>query len=224
MSNTFNVHILYIEDDLPLCDLFKMTVEAHGYSVDVAYNAEDGMAMHAANPYDVVAIDHQLPDMMGIDVARKLLAENPDLPVVMITGYGNERVAAEALALGVFNYVIKGSEKIYMELLPNIIGSALKRSAERQDKINAEAALKESDKRYRQIVQIFSDWVWEMDAKLRFSYFSEGFQRLTGINPKFILGKTRQEISSPEDLTQSNWLKHLAHLVERKEFQTARSS
>ena len=126
--------ILYIEDEEPLCDLFKVAIEAHGHSVDVAHNGEDGFALHAAQPYDLIATDYQLPDMTGVDIARKLLIDDPNIPIVMVTGKGSEQMAAEALALGVYNYVIKDSEKIYLELLPNVIDSALKRVAERYDK------------------------------------------------------------------------------------------
>lgn len=125
-----DTRILYIEDEKPLCKLFKAAVAVHEYTVDVAYNGEDGLAMHADNPYDLIAIDHELPNVMGIDIAQKLLAENPDLAVVMVVGKGSEKVAAEALALGVASYVIKGDESVYSDLLPGVIQSALMRSTE----------------------------------------------------------------------------------------------
>ncbi len=144
MAEPSDIRILYIEDDEPLCDLFKVVIEAHGHSVDVAYNGEDGLGLHATQPYDLIATDYQLPDMTGIDIARKLLIDDPDIPIIMVTGKGNEQIAAEALALGVYNYVIKDSEKVFLELLPNIIGAALKRLAERHDKIIADNLLKKA--------------------------------------------------------------------------------
>ncbi len=144
MVDPSDVRILYIEDDEPLCDLFKVAIEAHGHSVDIAHNGKDGLALHAAQAYDLIATDFHLPDMTGIDIARKILIDNPNIPIVMVTAKGSEQIAAEALALGVFNYVIKGSGKVYLELLPKVIGSALERSAERKDKIKADNLLREA--------------------------------------------------------------------------------
>ncbi len=111
MIDPSDIRILYIEDDEPLCDLFKVAVETHGYSVDVAFNGEDGLALHAAQPYDLLAIDYLLPDMTGIDIARKLLTDDPNIPIVIVTGKGNEQIAAEPSALGVYNYVVKDNER-----------------------------------------------------------------------------------------------------------------
>jgi len=143
MNNSSDFRILYIEDELPLCDLFKMAVGSSGYSIDVAHNGKDGLALCAEHQYDVVAIDYQLPDMTGIDIIRKLLADDPDLPILMVTGKGDERIADEAMALGVANYVIKGDEKVYLELIPDIIDSLLEQAERGQKQLGANRAVKD---------------------------------------------------------------------------------
>ncbi len=110
MVDPSTIRILYIEDNNLLCKLFKAAIEAHGYNVDTIDNGAAGLALQAKQPYDLLAIDHQLPDMLGLDVARQLLVNDPDVAIIMVTGEGSEQVAADALALGVYNYVIKGSE------------------------------------------------------------------------------------------------------------------
>ena len=59
------------------CDLFKAAVTPYGYFVNVAHNGKDGLALYAEQPYDIVAIDCQLPDMTRLDIARKFHADNP---------------------------------------------------------------------------------------------------------------------------------------------------
>lgn len=120
--------ILYVEDETALCELFTAVMEPLGYSVDTAQIGQDGIDMHAANSYDMVALDYQLPDMTGLDIAKKFLTENQDLPVIMITGRGNEKVAAEALRLGVSNYIVKDSKESYIELLPSVVAHLEKRA------------------------------------------------------------------------------------------------
>ena len=63
--------------------------------------------MHADNGYDVWAQDYQLPDMTGLEIARKVLKATPGCPVIMFTGHGNESIATEALRLGVSSYIHK---------------------------------------------------------------------------------------------------------------------
>ena len=218
MSKPDGKRILYIEDDQSLGIIFKVAVESNGYQVDLAVNGNEGLALHDDDPYDLIAVDYQLPDMTGLDVARKFLTASPFTPIIIVTGRGNEQVAAEALRLGVYNYVIKDSEKSYIDILPNVIESALRRAQEHQDKITTDKAFRESEERLRQIANISSDWVWEMDSELRFSYFSDGFQRITGVDPELVLGKTRREFSSPEELEKPHWQEHLACLDAHQEF------
>ncbi len=113
--------VLYVEDEPALGEIFKAVLEARGYSVDVALNGHDGIEMHTTDPYDIVALDYQLPDMSGLDIAREFFSRNSELPVILITGRGNEEVAAEALDIGVSNYIVKDTQSSYLDLLPAVI-------------------------------------------------------------------------------------------------------
>jgi len=115
------IRILYVEDDTTLCQLFEAVMTPRGYDVDVATSGEEGLSKHKANPYDIVALDYQLPDMTGLDIAKDILADDPNLPVLMITGRGNENIAAEALRIGVSNYIVKDSQESYVDLLPSVV-------------------------------------------------------------------------------------------------------
>ena len=129
MKEARNRRILYVEDDLSLCELFETVLTPLGYTVDCVQTGGEGIERHTERPYDIVALDYQLPDMTGLDIAGIILGENQDLPVIMITGQGNEKVAAEALKLGVSNYIVKGAAAAYLELLPSVVAH-LERRAE----------------------------------------------------------------------------------------------
>ena len=60
-------------------------------------------------------------------------------------------------------------------------------------------ALKESEQRFRELTEGATDWVWETDADLRFSYFSEPGMLPTGFEAAQLIGKTRRELSDPDD-------------------------
>jgi PAS domain S-box-containing protein len=85
-----------------------------------------------------------------------------------------------------------------------------------RDRIEAErkqavAALGEGEKRFRDIAEVASDWFWEMDENLRFSYFSDRFTEMTGIPQEDLLGKTREETGIP-DIDPEAWKRHLSDL------------
>ena len=85
----------------------------------------------------------------------------------------------------------------------------------------AEKTLRDSEARMRDLVEYTSDWVWEMDADLRFSYFSRRFLEVTGIRPEDVLGKTRRELGRG-DVDDEKWHRHLADLEARRPFRDFR--
>ena len=75
----------------------------------------------------------------------------------------------------------------------------------------AEEALKESEAKFKSFAEMASDWFWEMDEELRFSYFSGRYYELTGRKPENIIGKTRRDFAN-ESVDSEKWQKHFADL------------
>jgi len=73
------------------------------------------------------------------------------------------------------------------------------------------------EQRLHDFAEAGSDWFWEMDANLRFSYFSERFEAVSGVSPKKLLGKTRAETGIP-DMPPEAFNEHLKALENREPF------
>ncbi len=85
------------------------------------------------------------------------------------------------------------------------------------ERIKAEQALHKSEAKFRGFAAISSDWLWEMDADLRFTYFSHRTKEVRGFDPELYLGKTRREVSY--DGTEGEyWQHHFEDLDARREF------
>ncbi|MBT7485181.1 MAG: PAS domain S-box protein [Rhodospirillales bacterium] len=125
MSVRQNLRILYIEDDEHLCSLFKERMQQDGYTVEYALTGASGLKKFHSGSYDLLALDFDLPDMRGLEIAQEVLKLEPKIPIVMITGRGSEHVAAEALSVGVSSYVIKNNEQTFLEQLPATISRLL---------------------------------------------------------------------------------------------------
>ncbi len=89
------------------------------------------------------------------------------------------------------------------------------------ERAEAEAALRESEERLRGFAAAASDWFWEMDADLRLCYLSERFKEVTGVDPKGVLGHTRQELGA-SDTDNEKWDAHLADLKAHRPFRDFR--
>ena len=80
----------------------------------------------------------------------------------------------------------------------------------------AESRARESESRYRDLVEASADWIWEMDAELRFSYFSEALKARFGLDPKHVIGRTREELVGP--CNDENFRRHLDDLKAHRPF------
>lgn len=220
MIDAANVHILYIEDNPLLCEMFKAALKPHGYSVDVALNGEDGEALFGEKNHDVVVLDHQLPDTTGIDIARRMLSDDPDLPILLVTGKGYDGLVTEALSLGISNYVTKDDAQVYLELIPSIIIQLLDKAKTRREKVEAETALRESRDRFQIYAEASSDWFWETDENLKFCFGSDYIRQIMGYEFDELVGLTREELLHPdfEDIKSEKWRDHLAKLEKRESF------
>lgn len=82
---------------------------------------------------------------------------------------------------------------------------------------SAEASLRESQQRFHDFASSSSDWFWEMDDQLRFSYFSDRFEEVVGVSPSKLLGKTRQQTGIP-GVEVEEWIEHLETLKNHRPF------
>jgi signal transduction histidine kinase len=129
-----------MEDDHMAALLFRRRLEHEGYSVDLAVDGEIGLAMCYEKDYDLIALDYNMPKLDGISVLRELGQRDDVPPVVMITAQNDTATAVEAMRLGAYDYLVKGSNAAYLLLLPGVIERALeKRKLELQQRATIEA-------------------------------------------------------------------------------------
>lgn len=81
------MRILYVEDNTELREIVSLLMEGEGHEVTACVSAEDALALDARKPFDLIFSDAGLPGISGTDLARKVLAANPNRWVVLCTGY-----------------------------------------------------------------------------------------------------------------------------------------
>lgn len=98
--------ILIIEDEKPIANILKYGFEKEGFLVECAYTGGEGFAMACKEPPDLVLLDWMLPDLSGVDVCR-MLTEQYNLPIVMLTARGNMEDKLYGLESGADDYITK---------------------------------------------------------------------------------------------------------------------
>ena len=122
------ISILYMEDNKNLALLFQKIMEEKGYRVDIALDGREGLEKFEAESYDVLILDHEMPEIDGLEVARVLAGRDELPPTIMVTGAGNESIAVEAMKIGVGDYIVKDIKNRFFDLLPSVIDRLLNQS------------------------------------------------------------------------------------------------
>lgn len=100
--------ILVVDDDTALALALRDFLAREGYSVEVAYSAAGALAAQAANPsISLALVDLIMPVTGGLDLAEELRRRNPEMTVVIMTGYGTIETAVEAIKRGAEDYLTK---------------------------------------------------------------------------------------------------------------------
>lgn len=99
--------LLLIEDTPTLQMIYNANLTGAGYAVDVAATGAEGLEQFCSKHHSVVIMDMFLPDMDGVAVIGKLIRENPQAKIIVITSNGSVNRAVEAMRAGAFDFLLK---------------------------------------------------------------------------------------------------------------------
>lgn len=99
--------ILIIDDDIDLGTLLSRFLSKNGFVADIAHAGKKGIAQFKEKKYDAVICDYRLGDMEGKDVMAALKEHDPDVRILIITGYSDIKTAVEVIKMGAFDYITK---------------------------------------------------------------------------------------------------------------------
>ncbi len=118
MQKPFIMQILVIEDDARLAQVIRKGLEKEGYEADVAYDGKMGLRLALSKNYILIISDIVLPEINGLDLCRKIRANKPEVPLIMLTALGETDDKIEGFDAGADDYLIKPFE--FRELIARI--------------------------------------------------------------------------------------------------------
>lgn len=99
--------ILVVDDEEIVCKSCDRILSKEGFKVDTHTNPKCGLTIAQENKYDAILLDLMMPHFDGIDFLKKLRQNNNDIPVIIITGYPDNKSLQETAKLGVSGYITK---------------------------------------------------------------------------------------------------------------------
>ncbi|MFC1504261.1 sigma-54-dependent transcriptional regulator [Spirochaetota bacterium] len=115
--------ILIVDDEKNIREGLKKALATHGYKVLLAKDGKEGFSKFMKEQVDLVIADIKMPEMDGMELLEKIIAEVPNTPVLILTGHGTIENAVEAMRIGAYDFLTK---PLNLDKLELIIERALK--------------------------------------------------------------------------------------------------
>ncbi len=133
--------VLVVDDEEIVRFVFSKTLAEKGFSVIEAKDGSDALALLASGGVDAVLLDLKMPGMDGIETMKRMKELDPDIPVIMVTAFGDIATAVEAIKLGAYDFVEKPPQisRIMVTLERAIEKSVLERRVKKLGKSVEEA-------------------------------------------------------------------------------------
>ncbi|MCB4756930.1 MAG: response regulator [Elusimicrobia bacterium] len=181
------IKVLLIEDDPQLARLIKKLLADYSdppFDFDCADELSCGLVRISKNRYDVILLDLNLPDSIGLETFSKVYALLPHLPVVILTGTDDEDLALKAVKEGAQDYICKS--RMNGELLSRSIRYAVERQQVRTDLESKSQDLSRIEKNFRKVIEKNADGMLVVDQK--------GIVRFINPAGEFIMDRKKEDI------------------------------
>lgn len=139
--------ILYVEDNYTAARLFQIKLQQEGYVVDLARTGAEGLSMLERQEYALVALDQNIPDRSGLNILQVLSERRLTAPIIMITAQDDTETAVEAMKLGASDYLVKGQQNEYIQLLPSVVRQTLEKRKLEQERDRSLEELRQTNRK-----------------------------------------------------------------------------
>ncbi len=170
--------VLIVDDNEDHQVLMEESLKQFMHDVNIVFVSTGGECILELlkEDYNLIVIDYNLSDMNGLEVLREVNSKGYHCPVIMVTAFGDENVAVEAMKLGACDYIVKSGD--YLKRLPAIVHRVVQDTKLKKEKKEVENKLRESELRYKALLDNMIDVVFTADKKLNILSINLACQRV----------------------------------------------
>ncbi|MEB3339042.1 MAG: ATP-binding protein [Leptolyngbyaceae bacterium] len=206
MAHAPTVTILIVEDSLEDQTLYRrllMQDAQYTYQILEADYGEVALALCQQSMPDMILLDFQLPDLDGLEFLEQLALQQGHslLPVIMLTGQGDEQIAVQAMKAGAQDYLVKG--KLNSALFHRTVHNVLERMQLQRQFQQSQAHLATVTRLQQAILDGANYLIISTTPEGLIQTFNVAAQQLLGYTPEDVIGKVTPAIfHEPEELQQ----------------------
>jgi DNA-binding NtrC family response regulator len=130
------VKVLLVDDEIEFTELLAERMRTREMDVDTADSGEKAIDLANQKYYDAIIMDLAMPGMDGIDTLKKVLSDNPDQQVILLTGHATVPKSVEAIKQGAIEFLAKPAD---INHLMGMIKQAQEKQSELKDKRTKES-------------------------------------------------------------------------------------
>jgi diguanylate cyclase (GGDEF)-like protein/PAS domain S-box-containing protein len=197
------VRILVVEDDARFAQSMVSLLCNAGWSAETCLTGAAGLGRVATEPYDLMLVDINLPDMSGHEVVRLVRERGSQLPVIVVSGETQIDAAIEALRLGAADFVRKPIEPEF--LLHRIRTVLRQRWLEREYK-SFQHLVNQSERLHRFLVDNSPDIIFTLDDDNRITFINDRVQETLGLDRQDLLGKPMVDLVYADDRERARYV------------------
>jgi len=136
--------LLIVDDEIDMIEGLKriLSYELENAEVTVVSRPLDALELAGKEPFDLILLDIQMPDMNGLDLLQEMLKADPWLTIIMMTAYGSIETAVEAIKRGAYDFITKPLEH---DVLFRTIGKGLERNRLLRENMNLQQRVCEKE-------------------------------------------------------------------------------
>lgn len=191
-----HLRVLILEDFEDDAELLVRELRRGGYVVEYQRVASRDDFRHAlaVEPFDVILADYRLPGFNALDALRAVREVGTDTPVVLVSGTVREEDTLAAFDLGAHDFVLKNQ---LTRLVP-AIQRGVRATEERRIRQAAEEALRQSEARYRELVENANDVVLMADLQGNFTSINRAGEQISGYSREELCRMNMAQVLTPD--------------------------
>ncbi|MBI3821112.1 MAG: response regulator [Planctomycetes bacterium] len=178
-----SLRLFVVEDNDDIAFVTRLCLERAGHQVTVCHTGTDALIVLGQVSYDLVVLDYFLEDMKGSELLQRLQQDGIRSPVLMVTAYGDQQLAAQVLREGALDYVVRDQSSAYLEELPKRVVEAVTRHRLLQTNSLLIAALESA-----------RDGILITDLQGTIQHVNSALERMFGFSRDELLGKNAADI------------------------------